>query len=70
MAFVTEPLMLQQESEDRKNELVVNNFEKKVKDFENLLEEKDSKIKVVEADLSEAHLWSENQIIQISDQNK
>ena len=41
-----------------------------MKDFENLLEEKNSKIKAVEADLVEAHLCSENQIIQISDQNK
>jgi phosphoenolpyruvate-protein kinase (PTS system EI component) len=56
---------LQQESEDRKNELIVNNLEKEVKDLENLLEEKNSKIKVVEADLAEAHLRNENQIIQV-----
>jgi hypothetical protein len=60
-------LKLQHENEDRKNELVVNNLEGKVKDLENLLEEKDSKIKVAEADLAEAHLWIENQVIQISD---
>jgi hypothetical protein len=34
---------LQQESEDRKNELVVSNLEEKVKELENLLE-KDSNI--------------------------
>jgi hypothetical protein len=28
-----------------------------VKDLENLLVEKDSKIKTAEADLAEAHLW-------------
>jgi hypothetical protein len=45
-------------------------LEKKVKDLENLLEEKNSKIKAVEAHLVEAHLHNENQIIQISDQDK
>jgi hypothetical protein len=49
-------LKLQQENEDRKNELIVSNLEGKVKELENLLEEKDSKIKTVEADLAEAHL--------------
>jgi outer membrane murein-binding lipoprotein Lpp len=63
-------LKLQQESEDRKNELVVSNLEGKVKDLENLLEEKGSKIKTAEADLAEAHLRIENQAIQISDQYK
>jgi hypothetical protein len=61
---------LQQENKDRKNELVINNLEKKVKDLENLLEEKNSKIKAVEAHLVEAHLHNENQVIQISDQDK
>jgi hypothetical protein len=37
-------LKLQQEDEDRKNELVVNNLEKRVKELENSLAEKDSKI--------------------------
>jgi outer membrane murein-binding lipoprotein Lpp len=63
-------LKLQQESEDRKNELVVSNLEGKVKDLENLLEEKGSKIKTAEADLAKAHLRIENQAIQISDQYK
>jgi hypothetical protein len=63
-------LKLQQESEDRKNELIVSNLEGKVKDLENLLEEKDSKIKTAKADLAEAHLWIENQVIQISYQDK
>jgi hypothetical protein len=63
-------LKLQQESEDRKNELVVKNMEGKVKGLENLLEEKDSKIKTTEADHAEAHLRIGNQVIQISDQDK
>jgi uncharacterized phage infection (PIP) family protein YhgE len=75
LVFVTEPsfmksFKLQQESEDRKNELIVNNLENKVKDLENLLEEKNSKIKAIEADLAKAYLHNENQIIQISHQNK
>jgi predicted nucleic acid-binding Zn-ribbon protein len=61
---------LQHESKDRKNELVVNILENKVKDLENLIEEKNSKIKAVEADFGEARLHIENQIIQISDQDK
>ena len=61
---------MQHESEDRKNELVVNNLENKVKDLENLIEEKNSKIKVVEADSGEACLHIENQIIQVYDQDK
>jgi hypothetical protein len=65
--LLSKALELQQKSEDRKNELVVINLEGKVKDLESLLEEKDSKIKTAEADLAEAHLWIENQVIQISD---
>jgi hypothetical protein len=60
-------LKLQQESEDKKNELIVNDLEKKVKNLEDLLEEKNSKLKVVEANLAEAHLHSKNQVVQISD---
>jgi hypothetical protein len=63
-------LKLQQENEGRKNELVVSNLEEKVKDLENLLEEKDSKIKTAKGDLAKAHLRIENQITQISDQDK
>jgi chromosome segregation ATPase len=63
-------LKLQQESKDRKNELVVSNLEGKVKYLENLLEEKDSKIKTAEADLAKAHLRIENQTMQIFDQDK
>ena len=68
--LLSKALKLQQESKDRKNELVVSNLEGKVKDLENLLEEKDSKIKTAKADLAEAHLWIENQVIQISYQDK
>jgi phosphopantetheine adenylyltransferase len=49
-------LKLQLEDEDSKNELVVNNLEKRVKELENFLAEKDSKVKNVEADLTKDHL--------------
>jgi hypothetical protein len=49
-------LKLQQENKDRKKELFVNNLKGNVKDLENLLEEKNSKIKAVKAHLAEAHL--------------
>jgi uncharacterized coiled-coil protein SlyX len=49
-------LKLQHEEEDRKNELVINNLKKRVKELESSLAEKDSKIKTIEADLVEAHL--------------
>jgi hypothetical protein len=46
---LSKALKLQQENEDRKNELVISNLEERVKELENLLEEKDSKIKTTEA---------------------
>ena len=63
-------MRLQQEDEDRKNELVINNLEKRVKELENFLAEKDSKVKNVEADLTEAHLWIKDQDVCISEQVK
>jgi hypothetical protein len=43
---LSKALKLHQENEDRKNELIISNLEEKVKELENLLEEKDSKIKL------------------------
>jgi hypothetical protein len=63
-------LKLQQEDEDRKIELVINNLEKRVKELENFLAEKDSKVKNVEANLVEAHLWIKDQAVSIFDQDK
>jgi uncharacterized coiled-coil protein SlyX len=63
-------LKLQQEDEDRKNELVVNSLEKRVKELETFVAEKDSKVKNVEADLAETHLQIKDQAIRISDQDK
>ena len=63
-------MKLQQEDEDRKIELVINNLEKRVKELENFLAEKDSKVKNVEANLVEAHLWIKDQAVRIFDQDK
>jgi chromosome segregation ATPase len=67
---LSKALKLQQENEDRKNELVVNNLEKRVKELESFLAEKDSKVKNVEAHLAEAHLRIKDQAARISDQDK
>jgi hypothetical protein len=53
---MSKALKLQQEDEDMKNELVVNNLEKRVKELVSSLAEKDSKIKNIETDLAKAHL--------------
>jgi uncharacterized coiled-coil protein SlyX len=67
---LSKALKLQQENEDRKNEFVMSNLEERVKELENLLAEKDSKIKTAEADLAEAHLRIKDQTARISYQNK
>jgi hypothetical protein len=67
---LSKALKLQQENKDSKNELVISNLEERVKELENLLELKDSKIKTNEADLAEAHLRIKDQATRLSDQNK
>jgi chromosome segregation ATPase len=67
---LSKALKLQQENKDSKNELVISNLEESVKELENLLELKDSKIKRNEVDLAEAHLRIKDQATRISDQNK
>jgi hypothetical protein len=56
-------LKVQQEKEDRKNELINNDLEKKVNKLEDLLGEKNSRLEAAEANLAEAHLRSKNQDI-------
>jgi hypothetical protein len=46
--LLSKALKLQHEDEDKKNEFVVNNLEKRVKELENSLAEKDSKLKNAE----------------------
>jgi hypothetical protein len=67
---LSKALKLQQENKDSKNELVISNLEESVKELENLLELKDSKIKRNEVDLAEAHLRIKDQATRIPDQNK
>jgi hypothetical protein len=43
---LSKALKLQQENEDRKNELVVNNLEERLKELENLMEEKIQRLRV------------------------
>ena len=45
-------------------------MEERLKELENLLEEKDSKIKIAGADMVEAHLRIKDQATRISNQNK
>jgi outer membrane protein TolC len=48
----------------------VNNLEKRVKELESFLAEKDSKVKNVEEDLAVAHLRIKDRAARISDQDK
>jgi DNA repair ATPase RecN len=68
--LLSKALKPQREDEDRKNELVINNLEKRVKELASSLAEKDSKIKAAEADVAEAHLRIKDQTARISNQDK
>jgi predicted nucleic acid-binding Zn-ribbon protein len=67
---LSKALKLQQEAEDQKNELVVSNLEKRVKELENSLAEKDLKIKNAETNLARAQLRITDQATRICDQDK
>ena len=60
---------MQQENEDKKNEFIINDLEKKIETLENSLKEKDSLLNIAEGSLAEARLRSEKQSIQILEQN-
>jgi hypothetical protein len=66
---LSKALKLQQENEDKKNEFITSDLEKKIENLENSLKEKDSLLTIVEGSLDEARLQSEKQSIQILDQN-
>jgi chromosome segregation ATPase len=68
--LLSKALKLQQEFEDQKNELVVSNLEKRVKELENSLAEKDPKVKIAETKLTEAELRITDQATLICDQDK
>jgi chromosome segregation ATPase len=63
-------LKLQQEAEDQKNQLVVSNLEKRVKELEKCLVEEDLKVKNAETNLAEAELRITDQATRICDQDK
>jgi hypothetical protein len=50
---------MQQDDEDRKNEIVIKGFEDKIKKLENCLKEKDSLLRLAEGSLAEAHSQNE-----------
>jgi septal ring factor EnvC (AmiA/AmiB activator) len=50
---------MQQDDEDKKNEIVVEGFEDKIKKFEDSLKEKDSQLRSAEGSLAEA--WAQNE---------
>ena len=54
---------MQQECEDKNNEIIINDLEKKVKNLEDLLKERDSRLESTEASLAEVCLRSEKQDI-------
>jgi uncharacterized coiled-coil protein SlyX len=68
--LLSKALKLQQEAGDQKNELVVNNLEKRIKELENSLAEKDLKIKNAETNLAETELCITAQATRICNQDK
>jgi hypothetical protein len=56
-------------TEDKINQFIINDLEKKIETLESSLKEKDSLLNIAEGSLAEARLRSEKQSIQISNQN-
>jgi hypothetical protein len=67
--LLSKALKLQQENEDKKNEFIINDLEKKIETLENSLKEKDILLNIAEGSLVEARLRSEKQSIQILEQD-
>jgi hypothetical protein len=61
--LLSKALKLQQENEDKKNEFIINDLEKKIETLENSLKEKDILLNIAEGSLVEARLRSEKQSI-------
>jgi hypothetical protein len=61
--LLSKALKLQQENEDKKNEFIINDLEKKIETLENSLKEKDILLNITEGSLVEARLQSEKQSI-------
>jgi hypothetical protein len=58
--LLSKALKIQQDDEDRKNEIVVEGFEDKIKKLEDSLKEKDSHLRSAEGSLAEARARNEN----------
>jgi hypothetical protein len=67
--LLSKALKLQQDDEDRKNEFVISDLEKKIEHLENSLKERDALLSLVKGSLAEARLQSEKQGILISNQD-
>jgi hypothetical protein len=67
--LLNKALKLQQENDDKKNEFIINDLEKKIENLGNSLKENDSLLSIAEGPLAEGRLRNEKQSIQISDQN-
>ncbi|KAL5671840.1 hypothetical protein ACJX0J_016146, partial [Zea mays] len=52
-------IFMQQDDKDRKNEIVIEGFEDKIKKLEHSLKEKDSLLRLAEGSLAEAHSQNE-----------
>jgi chromosome segregation ATPase len=52
-------MKMQQDDKDRKNEIVIEGFEDKIKKLEHSLKEKDSLLRLAEGSLAEAHSQNE-----------
>jgi chromosome segregation ATPase len=68
--LLSKALKLQQEAEDQKNELVVSNLEKRVKELGDSLAEMDLMVKNAETNLVEADLRITDQAARICDQDE
>jgi hypothetical protein len=52
--LLSKPLKMQEDNEDRKNEIIIEGLESKIKDLEASLEKKDFLLQAVEGSLAEA----------------
>lgn len=57
--MLSEALKMHQDDKDRKNEIIIEGFEDKIKKIEDYLKEKDSLLRSVEGSLAEARAQNE-----------
>jgi hypothetical protein len=68
--LLTKALRLQQEVEDQRNDFIITALEKKVKNLEKLLKEKNVKIQSTKTSLAEARSLNEEKDAHIAEQNR